>query len=130
VKLEARRMAAMSTVIDMVIADEINNGDDTLLMLRIQERLRGKIRLWANYSVKNSIEWPFAKESLSSLLTYTPMYIFSHSKASSNSVLLPSKLVIELAALFPLLYSTHQKALLEKFASKNDRPVVDLPLEL
>jgi hypothetical protein len=103
----------------MVIAGETDNGDDTLLMLRIQERLRGKIRLWANYSVKNSTEWPFAKESLSSLLTYTPMHIFSHSKASSNSVLLPSKLVIELAALFLLLYFYTPKNISQEIHSWN-----------
>jgi hypothetical protein len=40
----------------MVMAGEINNRDDDLpLMLRREERLRGKIRLWTNYSVKNSL---------------------------------------------------------------------------
>jgi hypothetical protein len=55
----------------MVIACETNNGDDdTLLMLRREERLRGKISLWTNYSVKNSIEGSFAKVSSSIIYSY------------------------------------------------------------
>jgi hypothetical protein len=55
VKLEAKSIMAMSIVIAMVLAGKINNGDDLLLMLRRKDRLRDKIRLWTNYSVKNSL---------------------------------------------------------------------------
>jgi hypothetical protein len=39
----------------MEIAGETNNGDDLPLMLRRRDRLRSKIRLWINYSKKNSL---------------------------------------------------------------------------
>lgn len=54
-KLEARSVIAMTTVIAIVITGETNNGDDLPLMLRRMDRLRSKIRLWINYSETNSL---------------------------------------------------------------------------
>ena len=112
---------AMSVVIAMVLAGKINNGDDLLLMLRRKDRLRDKIRLWTNYSVKNSLynEGPFAKVSLSSMLTYTHvcMYPLNSNLARYSVIAFKISHCYELVALFLLLYFYTPKSISGEFRS-------------
>src|SRR5919106_3758978 len=53
VKLEAKRIIAMTTVSPVVITGDTNNGEDLPITLRTREsRFQSKIRLWIDYSVK------------------------------------------------------------------------------
>jgi hypothetical protein len=52
VKLEAKRIIAMTTVSPVIVAGDTNNGEDFLITPRTRDRFPSKIRLWNNYSVK------------------------------------------------------------------------------